>query len=190
MKDPYFIKTLNNNGYSVDIANYTINKCEKKKCYEIKKYSTKYFNNDKSHFLAKNKNESNKIFIENDIPVPKHWIINNNNKKYYLNDFKCFFPCVLKPIDGMQGKDVNTFIKNKTQYSKILNDLLNKYEKIMLENQVYGDNYRIFVFNDKVIDIIKREKPFIIGDGINNISSLIKNKNNNQIKKKLFPTTN
>ena len=190
MKDPYFNKFFKDSGYKIDTDNYSINKCENDKCIEIKKYSTKYFNNNESHYLAKNKDQSNKIFLENNIPVPKHWIINKENKNYYLNEFNIFFPCVLKPIDGMQGKDVNTFIKNKIQYSKILNNLLNKYDKIMLENQVDGDNYRIFVFNDKVIDVIKREKPFIIGDGINDISSLIEIKNNNQRKKKLFPTKN
>jgi glutathione synthase/RimK-type ligase-like ATP-grasp enzyme len=30
-----------------------------------------------------------------------------------MNEFNIIFPCVLKPVDGMQGKDVNTFIKNK-----------------------------------------------------------------------------
>jgi D-alanine-D-alanine ligase-like ATP-grasp enzyme len=100
------------------------------------------------------------------------------------------FPCVLKPVDGMQGKDVNTFIKNKEQFNNILEDLLTKYDKIMMENQVYGDNYRIFIFNNEIMDVIKREQPFIIGDGIKNVEVLIVEKNNIQKEKKLFPTNN
>ena len=47
----------------------------------------------------------------------------------------------------------------------------------MLENLVSGNNYRIFVFNDKVMDVIEREKPFIVGDGQNNVKELIDKKN-------------
>jgi cyanophycin synthetase len=90
----------------------------------------------------------------------------------------------------MQGKDVNTYIKNMKQFNTILNDLLSKYDKIMYEEQVYGDNYRIFVFNNKVMDVVKREQPFIIGNGKDTIEKLIENKNIEQKKNKLYPTTN
>lgn len=177
------------NNYEINTDNFTINKCNNNECIKYK-YDSINFNNSLSHHLAKNKPKSNKIFQINNIPVPKHWIINNNNKEYYIKKFNIFFPCVLKPVDGMQGKDVNTFIKNKSQYISILESLLKKYKEVMLENQVYGDNYRIFLFHDKVIDIIKREQPFIIGNDINTIEDLIKNKNNMLLSKKLFPTTN
>ena len=184
-------RTLNKNGYEVDIDNYIITKCEYNKCKKYV-YSTSNFNNIKSHKIAKNKAVSNTIFLKNNIPVPNHWIINKNNKEYYLNEYSLVFPCVLKPIDGMQGKDVNTFIKNKKQFEKILNNLLNEknYDKIMMENQVYGDNYRIFIFNNEIMDVIKREQPHVIGNGINNVIELINLKNNIQLEKKLFQTTN
>jgi cyanophycin synthetase len=140
--------------------------------------------------MAKNKSLSNIIFEKNNIPVPKHIIIDNSNKYHYLYESIPVFPCVLKPIDGMQGKDVNTYIKTIENFRVILEKLLESYDKVMLENQVYGDNYRIFVFNNKVIDVIKREQPFVIGDGINNVLTLIYNKNKKQEINKLFATTN
>jgi cyanophycin synthetase len=126
--------------------------------------------------------------MNNNIPVPKHIIINNINKSDFLNNYDLKFPAVLKPIDGMQGTDVHTFIKTRSQFIKILEQLLIKYDSIMMEEQVYGDNYRIFVFNNQIMDVIKREQPFIIGNGIDTVEKLIINKNNDQIKKKLFPT--
>lgn len=189
MQNTRLNKVLKDNGFDIDTENFIIKKCDNNNCI-TKKYDSLYFNNIKSHFMAKNKPLSNKIFEKNNIPVPKHWIINKNNKDYYMNEFNIIFPCVLKPVDGMQGKDVNTFIKNKDQYNRILDSLLNKYNEIMLENQVYGDNYRIFVFNNKVIDIIKREQPYITGNNKDNVEKLIEEKNNLQIKNKLFPTTN
>lgn len=184
-----FINVLKKDGYEIDVNKYVIKKCNNNNCIE-KKYSTKFFNNLESHRLAKNKPESNTIFLNNKIPVPNHWIINNINKDYFKNNFELKFPCVLKPVDGMQGKDVNTFIQDKKQFIDILNNLLVKYDKIMMENQVYGENYRIFVFNNKIIDIVKREQPFIVGNGEMNITQLIMKRNKNQEENSLFPTTN
>ena len=190
MKNTKLNTILNENNYQVDAENYIIKKCIDENNCIIKKYESLYFNNNESHNLAKNKPESNSIFMRNNIPVPKHKIINKKNKDYYLNEFEIEFPCVLKPVDGMQGTDVNTFIKNKKQFITILNKLLNKYTEIMYENQVYGDNYRIFIFNNEIMDVIKREQPFIIGDGKNNIDKLIENKNKSQKDNNLFPTKN
>jgi len=189
IKNTRLNKVLKDNGYEIDYDNFIIKKCDKDICIE-KKYYSLNFNNYDSHLTAKNKPKSNKIFKENNIPVPDHWIINNENKNYFLNNFHLKFPCVLKPIDGMQGKDVYTFINNKDKFTKILNELLNKYDEIMMENQVYGDNYRIFLFNNQVIDIIKREQPYIIGNNIDTIEKLIENKNKLQKEKKLFPVLN
>ena len=127
-----------------------------------------YFNSNKSHYIAKNKPLTNNILLKNNIPTPKNIIIDNENKFEFINANK-YFPCVLKPVDGMQGKDVFTHIDNQTEFDSILNKLLKKYDKIMLENLLNGNNYRIFVFNDKVMDVIEREKQYIIGNGKNSV---------------------
>ena len=186
MKNIKLNEIFKKNGYEIDINTFTIRKCEGDKCLE-KIYKTRDFNSFESHHKAKNKPLSNTIFKNNGIPVPDHYIIDNSNKYYYLNDFNIKFPCVLKPVDGMQGTDVHTFIKNKKQFADILNSLLNKYMKIMFENQVYGYNYRIFVFNNQIMDIIKREQPFIIGNDTDTVDKLIIQKNRLQLEKKLFP---
>jgi cyanophycin synthetase len=189
MKNSRLIDVLEKDGFNINFETHTIKKCENDKCFE-KKYDSLHFNNLNSHYLAKNKPLSNSIFMKNNIPVPNHQIITLNNKDDLNITSNITFPCVLKPVDGMQGTDVNTFIKNKDQFDTILNKLLTKYDKIMMENQVYGDNYRIFVFNNKVMDIIKREQPFIIGNSTNTIDELINSKNKKQIDNNLYPTTN
>ena len=190
MKNIRLNAVLKENGYELDIEEMIIRKCLDKdkadNCF-IKKYETNQFNSIKAHNLAKNKPLSNKLFMENNIPVPKHWIIKSNDSSTYKN---IGFPCVLKPVDGMQGTDVNTFIKTKDSYDKILKELMIKYKEIMLEEQVYGDNYRIFVFNNTVIDVIKREQPYVIGHDKKTIQQLINEKNDIQKKNNLFPVKN
>jgi len=182
MKSNYFNKKLNEKGYKVDYKNYSILDQNNN---IVKKYSSIYFNSNSSHFTAKNKPLTNSILLNNNIPTPKHSIITNQNK-YIFKNASSYFPCVLKPVDGMQGKDVNTHINTQQEFDKILDNLLQKYDKIMLENLVYGNNYRIFVFNNKVMDIIEREKPYIIGNSINTVQELINKKNQELINKNLF----
>ena len=182
MKSNYLNKKLNENGYYIDLDNYSI---IDKNNNIIKKYQSMYFNSNKSHYIAKNKPLTNNILLKNNIPTPKNIIIDNENKFEFINANK-YFPCVLKPVDGMQGKDVFTHIDNQTEFDSILNKLLKKYDKIMLENLVNGNNYRIFVFNDKVMDVIEREKPYIIGNGKNSVKELIDIKNKILEDKNLF----
>jgi hypothetical protein len=190
MKDTRLQKTLENHGFEIDIEELSIIKKENGRIVFKKEYPTQFFNNIESHKIAKNKPLSNSIFKKHGIPVPDHVIIDENNKDKFIYEYDINFPCVLKPVDGMQGKDVNTFIKNKEQFINILNDLLKKYKSVMLENQVYGDNYRIFLFNNQIMDVVKREQPFIVGDGSKSVTLLIDEKNDMLKSKKLYPTTN
>lgn len=182
MRSNYLNRKLNEKGYKTDLKNYAILDQNNN---IIKKYSTLYFNSNKSHYTAKNKPLTNEILMNNKIPTPKHIIITNENKNNFV-DASEYFPCVLKPVDGMQGKDVYTHIDNQVEFDKILTNLLQKYDKIMLENLVSGNNFRIFVFNNKVMDIIEREKPYIIGDGIKTVQELIDEKNSDLRKNNLF----
>ena len=183
MKSGYFNKKLNEKGYSIDPQTFSI--------YDnnnnlVKQYSTIFFNSREANQTAKNKPLTNSILLKNNIPTPIHIIITNSNKNNF-NHAQKYFPCVLKPVDGMQGKDVYTHIDNQQEFNTILNQLLNNYDKIMLENLVEGNNYRIFVFNNEVMDVIEREKPTITGNGKSTVQELINQKNNELLSKNLFP---
>lgn len=182
MRSNYLNRKLNEKGYKTDLQNFSILDQNNN---VVKKYSTIYFNSNESHYTAKNKPLTNKILMNNNIPTPKHIIITNENKNKFMNALE-YFPCVLKPVDGMQGKDVYTHIDTQKEFDEILNKLLLKYDKIMLENLVEGNNFRIFVFNNKVMDVIEREKPYIIGNGGKTVKQLIEEKNNILKDKNLF----
>jgi cyanophycin synthetase len=107
-----------------------------------------------------------------------------------MNNTEIYFPIVLKPINGTFGIDVITNIDNEKELNESINSLKEKYKELMLEEQISGDCYRIFVFNNKVIDIIKREKPYVIGNGIHTVKELIEERNKEQEKMQLFQTKN
>jgi glutathione synthase/RimK-type ligase-like ATP-grasp enzyme len=183
---PFFKKILKNHNLNVEFKNnkYIITKNDK----ILRSYQTKYFNNEGAYKIPKNKYLTYKIYKKNNLPVPEFILITHKNKNKILKDTILGFPCVLKPIDGTGGKDVNSFINNKENFKKILNLLIKKYNKVLYEQHIIGKNYRILIFENKIIDVIERQNPFIIGNGFNTIVQLIEKKNKKNKKNKIFET--
>jgi glutathione synthase/RimK-type ligase-like ATP-grasp enzyme len=183
---------MKNNGYIIDEQNKTVKYCNNNEC--ITKSYKKHFNTLDAIKLVKDKYNTSAILTKNGIPVPKFTKINSNdnikNILNLMNKSKIYFPIVLKPINGTFGIDVITNIDNEEELIESISSLKQKYKELMLETQVRGDCYRIFVFNNKVIDVIKREKPYVIGDGIHTVSELIDKRNKEQEKMGLFQTKN
>lgn len=152
----------------------------------IKQYPSLSFNSKESSRIAINKPLTNMILLDHNISTPIHHIITTENKNKFKHA-KTYFPCVLKPVDGQQGKDVYTHIDTQLQFDTILNQMFKTYDTIMLENLIEGNNYRIFIFNDTIIDVIERETPYVIGDGTSTLQELIRNKNNELIFNQRYP---
>ncbi len=160
-----------------------------------------HFNTQDAVKLVKDKIETSTLLQKAGIPVPKFFKFSFTNNmdnimaletlKREMNKNKIDYPIVLKQIYGTFGIDVFTHIDNDVKAREILEKLREKgYTELMCEEQIEGHCYRIFVFNNHIIDVIERSAPFIVGDGINDIQSLINMRNKAQLEKGLFKTTN
>lgn len=89
------------------------------------------------------------------------------------------FPLVVKPVFGSLGKGVTINIQNENELLDAIENLRNEYdyEEIIVEQYIEGDEYRIYVVNDKVVAATKRNPANVIGDGISTIKELIEKKN-------------
>jgi len=183
MKSSHFNRNLNDHGYYIDTDARSI---YDKHDTLIKHYPTLSFNSNESSRIAINKPLTNTILLDHNIPTPTHDIITIQNKNTFKHA-KSYFPCVLKPVDGQQGKDVYTHIDTQRQFDLILNQMFKTHDAIMLENLVEGNNYRIFIFNDTILDVIERETPYVIGNGTSTLQELIRHKNNELVSNKRYP---
>lgn len=193
ISDDFYKELDNNNDFIVNKDEKTIEYCKKGKC-EIKSYD-KHFNTEKSLRLAKDKFSTSSVLEKHNIPIPKFIKIDLKNENNYkvISNMKTKninFPVVIKPIYGTFGIDVTTDIGNYNELDEYLNKYRVKYSELLLEEQIDGDCYRIYVFNNKIIDVIKREKPYILGNGRSTIGELIIIRNEEQKNMKLFPTKN
>jgi len=89
------------------------------------------------------------------------------------------FPIVLKPIDSSRGKGVIVDINDEETLRdnlKYVRDEL-ALKEVIIERYISGDDYRIYVIEDRVVAASKRKPANILGNGKSTIRELIDEKN-------------
>ena len=138
-------------------------------------------------YACRNKRVTKNILENEGISVSKGFLIKYSDaKKYYLKLFKNLNkPLVVKPVDDMQGNNVLLNIKTEDQYIKAINKIHQAYGDkkvdILVEQMFFGEEYRILTSREKVLSIIKRLPPNVIGDGKSSINDLIDKRNRNPV---------
>ena len=112
-----------------------------------------------SSFNAMNKIYSKEIFIKNGIKTPKFTTIrrfnfNKRTVKKKLFRKKINFPVVLKPINEGSSLGVEICQNKKKLFLKIKN-LLKKYNEIILEEYIGGQEVQVAVLNGKALGAIE-----------------------------------
>lgn len=93
------------------------------------------------------------------------------------------FPVVVKPTSLSRGRGVTANIKNVEQFKKGWNNAFSAYRSkkesrsVIVERHINGEDFRVFVVNDKVISVTQRKRANVVGDGKSTILELIKEKN-------------
>lgn len=130
--------------------------------------------------LTLSKKRTNQFLKNIGYPIPNGFYINHNtniDKQILLSKVK--FPLIIKPVDGSCGVDVKTGITNSLQLKMIANHLLKRNNELLVEEELKGTVYRILYVNKKLVSIIGRDVPYVIGDGKNTIEQLNKMRNHN-----------
>ena len=151
--------------------------------FEISKNNKSYklceINSNKGKTITLDKYKTNNVLSKNNINVCNYYLWNNKssneeNLKNINNKLK--FPVVIKYIYGQKGEDIFPNIYTNDEIICKIKFLNNKNKNyIIIEQQEFGDKYRIFISFDKIIYIQKHNIPQIIGDGKSTIYELIKN---------------
>jgi cyanophycin synthetase len=156
-----------------------------RKVYEVSKDGKsfltlgKYFplNSITANGIAKRKNLTKQILSAGGVPTPKgiltgEWKIIEG----LLKNGSLKFPLVVKPDTSSLGKMVTAKIKDIESLKKAFELVKKEYETVLIEEYVEGEDFRFLVLDGRVLTVAKRVLPFVIGDGISNISELIPGK--------------
>ena len=108
---------------------------------------------------AMNKVISKKIFVKNNILTPKYFVLlkkgnKKNNFKRLLKSKKITFPIVLKPIN--EGSSLGVKIcKNLIDLIRSSKILFKKYNQLILEQYIGGQEIQVAIINNKALGAIE-----------------------------------
>ncbi len=115
------------------------------------------------------------------IPIPKTIYIHEYEFTEFdwkkLSDFH--FPVIIKPIDEAHGNGVCMNITSIPELQKKLETSFWMYPKMIIQEQVSGEECRVLVVLGDVVVAYNRIPPSIIGNGYSSIHQLIEYENKN-----------
>ena len=112
-----------------------------------------------SSFNAMNKLISKEIFNKNNIKTPKFISIKRNEYKFktiqkIINHKKIYFPIVVKPIN--EGSSLGVEIcKDKKKLLRSLSYLFKKYDELILEQYIGGQEVQVAIINSNPLGAIE-----------------------------------
>lgn len=190
--DEYMQQTYKRMNIELDTKNMYIQSCNKKNGECKKIYYLYNANPLAAREICNNKAITSQTLLAHDIPVSPFILLrkNINMLDIELNRHPLKYPLVIKPIDGTHGNDVLVGIQTREELDEKAANLLKKTDAIIIEEQLQGDDFRVLVVNDAVVDVVCREKISVVGDGKQTIDELIKSRNEKQTKNKDHATHN
>lgn len=137
--------------------------------------------------ICKRKHLTNLVLEKNNLPIPKQeTLLSPIDAIKFFGQYK---DIVIKPTQQLGGAGVSILPQNEEQvlnaYQKALDETQAKGKsKVIAEEFVHGENYRLLVLDDQVIGAVRRKAAHVIGNSRNTIRELISIKNENEKKEK------
>lgn len=128
--------------------------------------------------LSQNKVNSANLIRMAGLPAPQHGVASKKEDAINLA-YQLHYPIVIKPSDLDRGEGVSVNINNDTQLASAFEQAYNlsRTKKIIVEKQVEGVCYRLFIAEGRLLYCVKRNPKSIKGDGLKTIFELINEAN-------------
>lgn len=131
--------------------------------------------------LSKDKIKSLELLEKNNIPTTLGKLFSISKKTEILEFIHiqlAMSSVVLKMNNGKGGKHVYVGITDIQEAEIAIDNMASDgVEEIIVEKYFSGKNFRAIVVNGKLLDIVERTVPHVVGDGIHTLEQLIKIKN-------------
>lgn len=137
--------------------------------------------------FTKNKSLTKDILADAKISVPKGIVVEKYSdiERNIIKKNKLKFPLIVKPQGSSRAKGVTWNINSLGELEKAVRKAA-KVAKwpFLVEEMFIGEEYRILVFNNKVIAVVHKVPPTIYGDGESTAKQLIEKYNLNRAPEK------
>ena len=124
--------------------------------------------------IAEDKRLSRRLIAESGIPVPDWCDFDARDaRRGYEFLARQKPPFVVKPATASGGKGITTNVRLPSELRRAVITAARWDSQLMLEQQAEGDVYRLLVLDGEVVDLVRRLRPRLTGDGESTISELL-----------------
>jgi cyanophycin synthetase len=136
--------------------------------------STTPFHDLVSVQVAQDKPLAYRILERAEVPVPEHCLVDASD----IASARAFYyrfapPFVVKPARGGGGVGVVGEVHTFEQLRRALAHVRRFGRDALLERQIDGDSYRVLLLDGELLDVLKRSRPTVTGDGDSTIEQLM-----------------
>ena len=125
--------------------------------------------------LASAKDLAYPLLTRAGVRVPEHVVVRRDDHlaaRSFLETGPT--PVVVKPArGGGAGLGVTPSIETASQLERALRGAGSTSKRLIVERQAVGDQFRILLLDGKVLDVIRRGLPQVVGDGTSTIEELM-----------------
>lgn len=125
--------------------------------------------------LASAKDLSYTLLTRAGVRVPEHVVVRRGDQmaaRSFLETGPA--PVVVKPArGGGAGLGVTPSVETASQLERALRGAGSTSERLIVERQAVGNQFRILLLDGKVLDVIRRGLPQVVGDGTSTIEELM-----------------
>ncbi len=109
------------------------------------------------------------------VHVPEHIVVDRRDRQAARSFLETGpAPIVVKPArGGGAGRGVTPSIENASQLERALRRAGSRSERLIVERQAVGEQFRFLLLDGEVLDVIRRDRPQVIGDGTSSIEELM-----------------
>src|SRR5438034_1570336 len=138
-----------------------------------------------AHCFVRTKPVVFRLLAEHNLPIPRHMEFNLATLERAAAFLKEMGGnCVLKPATGTGGGlGVTTGIRTRWQLARTAGLTAVHGGKLLLEEQVEGDNYRLLYLDGQLLDAVLRHPPTVIGDGKSTVYRLVQAANAHRVER-------
>ena len=107
-----------------------------------------------SSAISSNKIVSKQIFINNNIPVPKGYLVNKDERIIMPEEYNINYPVIVKPNNGGIGLGISV-VNDKNAYFKALKEAFRWENEIIVEEFVIGREFSVGTLNGKALPVLE-----------------------------------
>jgi cyanophycin synthetase len=122
--------------------------------------------------IAQNKDLTKLLLAKVGVPVPMGRVVKTADAAWAAAK-EIGASVVVKPLKGNQGKRVVVGLTTEQEVRDAFALANYRNSDVLVEQQVFGDDYRLLIIGGKLVAAARRDPPSVVGDGKQSIRDLV-----------------